>query len=343
MSDLEREKKEIRALLQSVKYGLTTSQLWKDYIKMIGRECNYRKYGFYSFNEFLKAIPDTVRFTKYRGDIVVVPVVTTETKHISKMVARQKTQSGSNLIRPPTGRERKTDVKPVPLDLQGKLKRLMVSYPNGLPLSQFPEVFARKYGFNILPEKFGYTSMMDFISKGSEVLRIVPDKTRTTQLVKLAENPISLTLSGIRSPSSVRHGGRRMSEHVVIHSESSFQWNPASAFGRSISVTSDNRDNPSHVDGNLSSLMGRHLSLNDIDHSPIKPTRPPLGVAKGRLNQLDSFEVEDKPKIPDSLKGILWRLLKQHPAGIPLKYLPQFYKVGSYVCVHIALSIQHNM
>ena len=314
MSDLEREKKEIRALLQSVKYGLTTSQLWKDYIKMIGRECNYRKYGFCSFNEFLKAIPDTVRFTE--GNTVVLPV-TTETKHISKMVARQKTQSGSNLIRPPTGQERKTDVKPVPFHLQVKLKHLMVSqYPNGLPMSQFPEVFARKYGFNILPEKFGYTSMMDFISKGSEVLRIVPDETRTTQLVKLAENPISLTLSEIHSPSSVRHG-------------------------QSISVTSNNYDNLSHVNGTLSSSMERHLSLNDIDHYPIKLTRPPLGVAKGRLNQLDSFEVEDKPKIPDSLKGILWRLLKQHPAGIPLKYLPQFYKVGSYICVHIALSIQH--
>ena len=97
MSNLEQEKKLIRALLQSVKFGLTQFQLWEDYSKLIGKECHYQKYGFSSFNELLTAIPDTVRFGTHKGQTVVVAVVTAETVGIAKMVASQRTaRKGSN-------------------------------------------------------------------------------------------------------------------------------------------------------------------------------------------------------------------------------------------------------
>jgi hypothetical protein len=322
MNDLEREKKQIRAILQSVKLGLNVGQLWKDYIKIIGTECDYRQYGFHSFQDFLAGIPDTVRFTKYKGDTIVVPVVTTETKHLSKMVAKQKTQGGSNVSRRPSASKDKYDIKPVPLDLQGKLKRLMIPYPSGLPVNLFAKVFAKKYGFNILPEKFGYASMTDFISKGSQVLQIVPDETGVTQLVKVVENPTSFSISDLRPTVSARRKGRVASECTAIRSETTFSWKPT--FGRSISETTDR--SPHSREEKLSSSFGRQMSLNDIDTSPIVPAKPQLGRSKGSLADLDPIEEDNKPKVPESLKGILWRLLKQHPSGIPLQYLPHFYQ-----------------
>ena len=312
-----REKVTIRALLQSVKYGLTPEQLWRDYIKMIGEECQYRKYGHNSFIDFLRAMPDVVRFSTVRGQTVVVPVATAETRHIAKMVASQKCTAGSNL-RPVRGKP-PTDTKLVPLDLQAKLKRLMLPYPNGIALHLLPAAFAKRYGYNLIPEKFGYMSMEQFIVHGVQ-LDIVLDSTNRTQTVKLRDAPpTSLSVAGFRPTigrgrsrgGGTRGGWGQQSKRLELHHTESAQGGAASQ------------------EEQLVRKFSMNLSLNDIDRSPIGPPKP---LPQQQAEKTGHSPSTSPKAVPETFKGVLWRLLKQYPRGIPLPYFQEYYRVRAPSC-----------
>lgn len=305
-----REKVTIRALLQSVKYGLSPEQLWKDYIKMVGEECQYCKYGHNSFIEFLQSMPDVARFCSVRGQPVVVPVATAETKHIAKMVASQKCTVGSN-VRTVRGKP-STDIKLVPLDLQAKVKRLLLSYPNGMALHHLPAAFAKRYGYNLIPEKFGYMSMEQFIGHGMR-MDIRLDSAEHTQFVKLRDTPpASLSVAGFR-PTVGRgrsHGGGAQGG-----------WGQQS---RRVGVHHHTVRGATSQEEQLTNKFNMNLSLNDIDRSPIGPPKPlPQQPA-----EKGGHTVSTSPKpVPETFKGVLWRLLKQYPGGIPLPHFQECYRV----------------
>ena len=414
-----KEKVTIRALLQSVKYGLSPEQLWKDYIKMIGEECPYEKYGHNSFVDFLKAMPDVARFSTVRGQTVVVPVATAETKHIAKMVANQKCTAGSN-VRNIRGNPPADAAKTVPLDLQAKVKRLILPYPNGIPLHLLPTLFAKRYGYNIIPEKFGYMSTEEFVCCGLQ-MDITMDKTENIRVVQLQETPpTSLSLAGFR-PTVGRgrphrggaQGGRGGSSQGSWDRQPQGGWDrqpqggwdrqpqggwdrqpqggwdrqpqrewdrqpqggwdrqPQGGSGRQPQGGWDRQpqggghrqpqggwdrqpqggghrqpqggwDRQSQeaemfpkarpVQGSTASheeqlvnKFNKKLSLNDIDRSPIGPPKP-LPQQKNSKSG-DPPATSPKP-VPRTFKGVLWRMLKQYPRGIPLPNFQEYYRVS---------------
>ena len=63
-------------------------------------------------------------------------------------------------------------------------------------------------------------------------------------------------------------------------------------------------------------------SLNDIDHFPLKS--PHLDILKQEIDK----EYNRQPSVPEAYKGVLWRLLKQYPEGVPIKCLKEYYRVS---------------
>ena len=311
----EREKVTIRALLQSVKYGLSPEQLWKDYIRMIGEECQYRKYGHNSFIEFLQAMPDVVRFSVVRGQAVVVPVATAETKHIAKMVASQKCTAGSNV--PAVRGKPPAHTKMIPLDLQAKVKRILLAHPNGIALHHLPSAFAKRYGYNLIPEKFGYMSMELFVGHGLQ-MDIQLDQDHT-QIVRLRDTPpAALSVAGFRPTvgrgrsrgGGVQGGRGQQSRRAETH------------YAASVSVSAGSKEEQ------LANKFGMTLSLNDIDRSPIGPPKP---LPQQQVENVGHSPSTSSKPVPESFKGVLWRLLKQYPGGIPLPHFQEYYRVRAQV------------
>ena len=316
MPEVNKEKKTIRALLQSVKFGLTSQQLWKDYVNLVGRECPYQDYGFNSFVDFLRSMPDVCRFITHGGAMVLVPVANAETRHISKMVANQKFTTGSNYKRP---NKREASIKKVvPLDLQARLKKLMMGHPNGIPIAQFQMLFSKRYGFNLIPEKFGYATLDDFVRNGLPMLKMEPDVTGKIMMVKIVEDLEDLSLDVIRPI-------RKPRSLMGTTPQATLQSNTKMA-----SSWSSQRKSSSSEVISLSHSLSTNLSLNDIDRSPIKP--PTLDVFKQEMDK----KYNHKPGVPESFKGVLWRLLKQYPEGVPIKCLKEYYRVSCSLATHTA-------
>ena len=206
MPELNKEKKRIQALLQSVKYGLTTQQLWKDYVQLVDKECPYQDYGFNSFVDFLRSMPDVCRFITHSGTTVLIPAyaVNAETMHISIMVFSGENLTTRSNSQRPSDTETYSLKKAVPLDLQARLRRLIMGHPNGIPIAQFQMLFSKRYGFNLIPEKFGYATMEDFVENGLPMLKMEADKTGRIMMVKLVDlDDLSLdVVRPIRKPRS---------------------------------------------------------------------------------------------------------------------------------------------
>ena len=60
----DKAKKEIRALLLSTNLGLTPNELKKDYLDLVGPPLPGENFGYNSFEDFIKDIPDVVQVRK---------------------------------------------------------------------------------------------------------------------------------------------------------------------------------------------------------------------------------------------------------------------------------------
>ncbi|XP_021933718.1 tudor domain-containing protein 5 [Zootermopsis nevadensis] len=84
----------LRGLLISSPQALTVNELQKDYKLQEGQDVPFSKFGFKSFLEYIKSVPDTVAIQpSFRGGSpIVVPVQSDKSSHIDILVQKQKLQ-----------------------------------------------------------------------------------------------------------------------------------------------------------------------------------------------------------------------------------------------------------
>lgn len=97
MPELEDLKKIIRSLVVARKGAVPIHVLEKDYIELEGESIPWKRYGNISLLDFLKSIKTHVIVDKIGGEWYLREVASEQTKHISSLVARQKSTSKRNL------------------------------------------------------------------------------------------------------------------------------------------------------------------------------------------------------------------------------------------------------
>lgn len=101
MDDL---KKNIHAVLQSSKDGVRSMEFKKEYRNLTGEEISYRKFGYNTLEDFMKAIPDTVERIHVRGCEIYRAVSNDKTVHLQKLIAKQKSAPARKSKPPPSRR-----------------------------------------------------------------------------------------------------------------------------------------------------------------------------------------------------------------------------------------------
>ncbi|XP_041926622.1 tudor domain-containing protein 7B isoform X1 [Alosa sapidissima] len=92
MADLEPVKRMLRALLQSSKGGVTLGRLQAEYKELTGELIPHKQLGHATLDALLLTMPSVVRMERNRnGEMVCYATVGSETAHIAKLVARQRT------------------------------------------------------------------------------------------------------------------------------------------------------------------------------------------------------------------------------------------------------------
>ncbi|XP_064652910.1 tudor domain-containing protein 7-like isoform X2 [Lineus longissimus] len=106
--DLSNVKSLLRAVVQSCKEGVPLSKLSGEYRVITGDHIPFKKLGYSTIDDFLRAIPDTASVRRNRdGDLTVYAVADESTAHLEKLIAKQKTNTkkrGRGGSRRPTAR-----------------------------------------------------------------------------------------------------------------------------------------------------------------------------------------------------------------------------------------------
>ena len=90
---MEETKKQVRALLLSAPRGLTVPDIQKDFETMLGKALPFCELGFATPEDLLREMPDVVRATWVDGKLILRGVSDITTRHIERMVSRQKVSS----------------------------------------------------------------------------------------------------------------------------------------------------------------------------------------------------------------------------------------------------------
>ena len=160
---------------------------------MVGEDIPYTELGYRSLMSFIKSIPDVVSVKLTRdGHTTLYAVGSAETQHIMKMVSRQKTsRSAGNLaVQPP---KRRPPPKKIPDTFGIQLKQLFLSYPNGVSLDRFNEAFARRFGYYLKYQSWGYATLDEVLEDAKEV-KVHRDPLRGSAVVKLRRKSQTLQL-----------------------------------------------------------------------------------------------------------------------------------------------------
>ncbi|XP_071947254.1 uncharacterized protein [Antedon mediterranea] len=199
-------KKLVRALLISAPLGLTVRQVEEDFQAVMGYRLPYQKLGYDSASELFRDMKDVVKPVWDRGQMKVMGICDDTTRHIQKMVMRQKIDTRkrggtSKITAPPKNPSRRPvpvynnssfstrqnssydskpkQVKPVnkpvvPSHLQFEIKELLASFTNGIHGSNFPTLFNDEYGYMIDYNKLSFSSLQELFNciPGIEVERL---------------------------------------------------------------------------------------------------------------------------------------------------------------------------
>ena len=180
VGDMDTVKKTIRALLISAKNGLTPNQLAKDYEVIIGEPLPVKKLGYRSLMDLVYSIPDVIQVTiNAYGRITLRGIADTSSRHIAQLVSKQRStksyshikshSSTPHLKSPPSRKPEKI----VPAQFKVKLRQLLVSYPDGLPMSKFQEAFVRRFGYYVHVRQWGFSSLADALMSIEDVVKLV--------------------------------------------------------------------------------------------------------------------------------------------------------------------------
>lgn len=184
-------KKHVRALLISAPMGLSMRELERDYKEVIGERIPALDLGFNSAQDLLLDMPDVAYPQWERGDLVLFGVADSTTKHIQKLVSRQRKDKAKikkkraavnrrsqrdaiySYQQPP----RRTGPSPfsslsfkvpavkstVPASLQSQVKHILKEHPAGISSFEFKDVFYRVHNYDINFKKLGFDSLWEFV------------------------------------------------------------------------------------------------------------------------------------------------------------------------------------
>ena len=300
VKNLEALKREIRALLISSKHGCTPQQLQDDYLQVMGESIPYHYLGFTNFLTFIYSIPDVVSVCRSRNNIVLYGVADKKTQKIKDLVSKQRDKKGAgctstaprmNMV---TSTHKPTPKEPaVPTEFKLRLKELMLSHPNGIPLKFFNEAFAKRFCHYIAHRNYGFDSIESMIHAVPDVLEIHKDTTRNIEMVKRVF-PLE-TSRRSRGSGSQKEGG---TWKTVQQQQRSINW---------YYVDHERQDDPVFTKPPEQDHTAT-LSLNTLELSPqmkkklLEPTKP-----------------SDRPKkkpVPWILAGKIKNLLLANKMGI---------------------------
>ena len=183
-------KKQIRALLQSVKRGCTFKQLYVDYRHVMGYDVPLEHLGYSSFSQLIRDIPDVVEIRTNRdGQSALHAVADEHTEHISRLVSKQK--SRAQYTQPPPAR--KQPPRRAPPEFSAQLRQLFCCYPQGIPFGNFNDAYARRFGRFLRFQPWGYSSLEQLLREMDGV-ELVSDPLKGSILVKPKRKNMSLQL-----------------------------------------------------------------------------------------------------------------------------------------------------
>lgn len=179
--DINSLKKTLRALLLSAKRGLTLQQLYNDYEMVIGRSVPYAKLGYRSFSELLRSMPDVVKARRdSRGRELFEGIADPSSAHIASMVSKQRNTKSycrlkstqpviSNRLSPKCAKKCPPEV---PMNVKIKLRQLLVSYPDGLPLSKFQDAYNKRFGYYLHTSTWGFKNLLEALQSINSILTL---------------------------------------------------------------------------------------------------------------------------------------------------------------------------
>ncbi|XP_033119146.1 uncharacterized protein LOC117118617 [Anneissia japonica] len=213
-------KKLVRALLISAPLGLTVRQVEEDFEAVMGYRLPYQKLGYDTAVELLKDMKDVVKPVWDRGQMKVMGICDDTTRHIQRMVMKQKVDTkkrgGVSKITRPTAQRQKSyrpaigrntnksnyttkprQVKPmnkpvVPAHMQHEIKELLILFANGINATNFASVFNDEYGYTIDYKRLGFDSSLDFFKciPDIEVETLKPGGFRIHNKTQLSIPPV---------------------------------------------------------------------------------------------------------------------------------------------------------
>ena len=179
-------KKRVRALLISSKQGCTPNNLLRDYKSVFGEGLPLNEFGYRSVVAMAEDMPDVVRIQQGGSHGVLLRGVADEsTRHIAKMVSRQRSTGYHQLkAEQPVKRAITAITTPsIPFHIQGCLRQLLHAYPNGLPIEQFEEAYARRFGYYLSLRRLKCNSLQELINNVPDILKIDKDAAGRTVIV----------------------------------------------------------------------------------------------------------------------------------------------------------------
>ena len=180
-------KRVVSSILLSAPSGRTQKQLLDDYEKLLGRALPYRAFGYKTLLECLEDMRDSVRIQRNGLDCVLFGVGNESTKHIQKLISRQK-QS------PPRGRQNTTVAQcVVPDRFKAQLRELLLSYSDGLRHDKFSEAYAKRFGCYANYRCWGFGSLDHMFRAIPDVVTCQHDNTKNVYIIRLNKQTVKST------------------------------------------------------------------------------------------------------------------------------------------------------
>lgn len=184
-------KRVISSILLSGPSGRTQKQLLDDYKKLLGRDLPYRAHGYKTLLACLEDMHDSVRIERNGLDCVVFGVGNESTKHIQKMISRQKSSSASR------GRLKdSTQAAPAtPERFKAQIRELLTSYPDGLRCDRFSEAYAKRFGCYANYRCWGFASLDHMLRSIPDVVTCQRENSKNAVVIRLNKRPMLASVS----------------------------------------------------------------------------------------------------------------------------------------------------
>ncbi|XP_048587343.1 tudor domain-containing protein 5 isoform X2 [Nematostella vectensis] len=305
----EREKtkqqvsRHLRALLISAPNGLNVVEVQNDYFKFIGKHLPYRELGYKSALELLQALPDVVRPSWVRGELILRGIVDEASQRVASLIAKQrkapKKSRATHVI----------SVRPslppnVPYFTRSKIKELLSFYPSGLLGAMFPQAYERhcKHALDVKGIGFG---------SSQELLRSIPDIARIEQM-KGGGYRVYAVQEKTHADQDKNINSSGMTCKVTSPPRPSKVTSPP----RPSKVTSPPR--PSRYSSASSDSSNSMLELDMIDNKKTELPNNKLEAAK--------FLIDSQNSVSRMLREEIAKILNMRPNGVWSARLPVEYK-----------------